>query len=143
MPETHVVSGLVDKRSEIAGLIEHHRKEMVRLVGNMAHLDATLKLFAPEINLRTLRVKQHRVRNILFRPGEMPRFILDTLRGAGSPLTSRTLAEQVIATKGLASTPELLAGIQKSLLTGLKTLANKGTLKQGPDEGPAHTWLIA
>ena len=143
MPESHVVSGLVDKRSEIAGLIEHHRKEMVRLVGNMAHLDATLKLFAPEIDLRTLRVKQHRVRNILFRPGEMPRFILDTLRRAGTPLTSRTLAEQVIAAKGLSSSPDLLAGIQKSLLTGLKTLANKGTLARGPDEGPAHTWLIA
>lgn len=143
MAETHVVNGLVDKRSEIAGLIEHHRKEMVRLVGNLAHLDATLKLFAPEIDLRTLRVKPHRARNSLFRPGEMPRFILDTLRRAGTPLTSRTLAEQAIAAKGLASTPDLLAGIQKSLLTGLKTLTHNGTLDQGPDDGPAHTWLIA
>jgi len=143
MPESHVISGLVDKRSEIAGLIEHHRKEMVRLAGNMAHLDATLKLFVPEIDLRTLRVKRHRARNNLFQPGEMPRFILDTLRRAGTPLTSRTLAEQVIAAKGLASSPDLQAGIQNSLLTSLKTLANKGTLARGPDEGPAHTWLIA
>ena len=143
MPESHVVSGLVDKRSEIAGLIEHHRKELLHLVSVLGHLDATLRLFAPEIDLRTLRVKQHRARNILFQPGEMPRFILDTLRRAGTPLTSRTLAEQAIAAKGLASTPELLAGIQKSLLTGLQILANKGTLEQGPDEGPAHTWLIA
>jgi hypothetical protein len=143
MAESHIVSGLVDKRSEIAGLIEHHRKEMGHLASALGHLDATLKLFAPEINLRTLRSKQHRVRNILFRPGEMPRFILDTLRRAGGPLTSRTLAEHVVAAKGRVSTPDLLAGIQKSLLTGLKTLTNNGTLVQGPDEGPAHTWLIA
>lgn len=143
MAESHVVNGLVDKRSEIAGLIEHHRKELGHLASVLGHLDATLKLFAPEINLRTLRVKQHRVRNILFRPGEMPRFLLDTLRRAGGPLTSRALADHLIAAKGLASTPDLLAGIQKSLLTGLKTLTRNGTLAQGPDEGPAHTWLIA
>jgi hypothetical protein len=40
---------LVTKRAEMAGLIEHHRKEMGRLAVDLAYLDATLKLFSPEI----------------------------------------------------------------------------------------------
>ena len=31
MAESHVVTALVTKRAEMAGLIEHHRKEMGRL----------------------------------------------------------------------------------------------------------------
>jgi len=49
MAESHVVTALVTKRAEMAGLIEHHRKEMGRLAVDLAHLDATLKLFSPEI----------------------------------------------------------------------------------------------
>jgi hypothetical protein len=45
MAESHVVTALVSKRAEMAGLIEHHRKEMGRLATDLAHLDATLKLF--------------------------------------------------------------------------------------------------
>ena len=53
MAESDVVTALIGKRAELAGLIEHHRKEMGRLADNLAHLDATLKLFSPEIDLRT------------------------------------------------------------------------------------------
>ena len=76
MAESHVVTALVTKRAEMAGLIEHHRKEMGRLAVDLAHLDATLKLFSPEIDLRTLRAKEHRTRNRFFRPGECQRMVL-------------------------------------------------------------------
>jgi hypothetical protein len=49
MAASHVVTALVTKRAEMAGLIEHHRKEMGRLAVDLAYLDATLKLFSPEI----------------------------------------------------------------------------------------------
>jgi hypothetical protein len=69
MAESHVVTALVTKRAEMAGLIEHHQKEMGRLAADLAHLDATLKLFSPEIDLRTIRAKEYRTRNRFFRPG--------------------------------------------------------------------------
>jgi hypothetical protein len=46
MSESHVVSGLVAKRSELAGLIDHHQKEIDRLTGDLVHLDAAIKLFS-------------------------------------------------------------------------------------------------
>ena len=54
MAESHVVTALISKRAEMAGLIEHHQKEMGQLAADLAHLDATLKLFSPELDLRTV-----------------------------------------------------------------------------------------
>ena len=56
MAESHVVTALVIKRSEMAGLTEHHRKEMRRLAADLAHLDATLKLFCPELDLSLIHI---------------------------------------------------------------------------------------
>ena len=80
MAESHVVSGLVAKRSEMAGLIQHYQSEIARVSGDLRHLDATIKLFAPEFDLRTVRAKEHRERNQYFRQGERPRMVLDILR---------------------------------------------------------------
>jgi len=51
MADSHVVTGLVDKRREIAGVIDRHRQEMARLADDLAHLEATIKLFAPDPTL--------------------------------------------------------------------------------------------
>ena len=69
MAESHVVSGLVAKRAELAGLMDHHRREIERIGGDMEHIDATIKLFAPEVDLRGLRSKTYRERASHFRPG--------------------------------------------------------------------------
>jgi hypothetical protein len=60
MSESHVVSGLAAKHEELAGLIEHHMQEIRRLDADLKHLDATLKLFAPDFDLRSLGVKRVR-----------------------------------------------------------------------------------
>jgi hypothetical protein len=143
MADSIVVSGLVAKHREIAGWIDHHRKEIERLGADLTHLDATLKLFSPDLDLRSLKPKAHRQRNVVFRSGEVPRFILDALREAGRPLAGHALAERAVALKGLDSTPETLRAVQKSLTTALKTIAGKGTITEGPMQGQARTWRIA
>lgn len=143
MAETYVVSGLVAKRAEMAGLIDHHQKQIAQLGTDLAHLDATLKLFAPEMDLRSLRAKEHRERNHYFAPNEQPRFVLDTLRQAGEPLTTAALAERAIALKGLEGGADLVDAVQKSLHGALKPLAQRGTIVEGPRLGTSRTWQIA
>ena len=70
MAESHVISGLVAKRSELAGLIEHHQKAIDRIAADLSHVDATIKLFSPQTDLRTLRPKEYRERNRYFKPRE-------------------------------------------------------------------------
>lgn len=82
MAESHVVSGLVAKRAEVAGRVAHHQKEIERIGGDLDHIDAAIKIFAPNIDLRTLRPKEHRQRNSHFTPGQAPRVPLDILLNA-------------------------------------------------------------
>jgi|HubBroStandDraft_6_1064221.scaffolds.fasta_scaffold2551673_1 hypothetical protein len=45
---SHTVAGLIDKRREIAGKIEHTQGELHNLVVMLDHLDATIRLFDPD-----------------------------------------------------------------------------------------------
>lgn len=76
MAESHVVSGLVSKRSELSGLIEHYMQEIKRMDADLHHLDATIRMFNPGYDLRTIRVKQHRKKNFYFKQGECARLVL-------------------------------------------------------------------
>jgi hypothetical protein len=142
MAESHVISGLVSKRSELAGLAQYYQAEISRITGDLNHIDATIKLFAPEFDLRTLRTKEHRERNQYFKPGECPRITLDILRESGSALTSRQIAAELLRRKSLEPSSERLDQLQKSALNVLKRLENKGLVKQGTPTGMSRTWEI-
>ena len=47
MAESHVVSALVAKRAEIAGVIAQTERQLGQFRADLVHLDATLRLFAP------------------------------------------------------------------------------------------------
>jgi hypothetical protein len=113
----------------MAGLIEHHKKEMGRLADDLAHLDATLKLFSPEIDLRTIRAKEHRTRNRFFRPGECQRMVLDIFREAqGAALSSRQIGEALAARQGLESTTVMIEQMRKNAIAVVHRLERTGTL---------------
>jgi hypothetical protein len=48
MAESHVVSALVNKRAEIAGMITRPEQQLGQFRADLVHLDATIRLFAPE-----------------------------------------------------------------------------------------------
>lgn len=97
MAESHVVSGLVSKRSELAGQIQHHQNEAQRIAGELDHLDATIKLFDPQYDLRGIRPRAQRRLNPHFKNGESNRMVLDAMREAGDSVTTRYLTETPIA----------------------------------------------
>ena len=144
MAESHVVTALISKRAELAGLIEHHQKEMGRLADDLAHLDATLKLFSPEIDLRTIRAKAHRVRNRFFRPGECPRMVLDIFREAqGAALSSRQIGQALVARQGLEPTTVMIEQMRKNAIGVVHRLERTGTLIPAGRDGHGATWAVA
>ena len=141
MAETHVVSGLLAKRSEMAGLIEHHRKEMARLTDSINHISATIKLFAPQFDLRTARIKAHRTRNQFFRLGECQRLVLEIFRDAnGASLSSRHIAEALLERKGLDA--ELLIQMQKNALSVVHRLVKTGVIQACDGDGRGQLWRL-
>src|SRR3954471_23843603 len=106
--DTLAVSALVRKRAELAGLIELRRVELETLAANLGHLDATLRLFDPEIRLDAIRPKAPRSAADPTRPEITTRMVLGALRRAGEPLSTREIATRLLTEIGAAVEAKLV-----------------------------------
>jgi len=119
MAESMVVSGLVSKRAEVAGQIASFKTEITKLQSALTHLDASIKLFAPEFDLRTVKAKRTNKRNQYFTKREAQRMVLDVMRKARMPLNSREITDQLLRRKNLEPNAPLVARIQKNVIAVL------------------------
>jgi len=120
MAEPHVISALRSKRSELGGVVNQLEQRLEQHRADLAHLDATMRLFDPDIRPQEVRPKQQRVRSAWFRPGECLRLIYDELRDAPQAVTTRELAERVMRTKAMPTSDDRRrALIQKTILGSL------------------------
>ena len=120
MAEPHVIGALRNKRAELAGMLRQLEQQLAQQRANLAHVDATMRLFDPDIRPKDIRPKQPRARNAWFRPGECLRLIYDQLREATQPVTTRELAEQIMRLKAIpAADNDRRERIQKTLLATL------------------------
>lgn len=149
MAESHIVSGLVAKHTELAGIIQFHRTEIERVATDLKHLDATLKLFAPEIDLRTLGSKRAYKSSMggfkRFKSKESHTLVLDQLRDAAEPLTTAMICTAIIADRGIEDTKEIRISIQRTLTGTLRRLEQRGLAKDvgRAENGLSALWQIA
>jgi hypothetical protein len=120
MAEPHVIGALRNKRAELAGMLRQLEQQLAQQRTNLAHVDATMQLFDPDMRPKDIRPKQPRTRNAWFRPGECLRLIYDELREATQPATTRELAERIMRVKAIpAADDQRRERIQKTLLASL------------------------
>lgn len=120
MSEPHVLSALHNKRSELAGILKQLEQRLAKHRADLMHVDATMRLFDPDIRPKEIRAKQQRARNAWFRQGECLRLIYDELRDATEPVTTRELAERIMRVKAMPTTDERRRElIQKTILGSL------------------------
>lgn len=143
MSESHVVSGLVSKRSELAGQVEACRAELVRLQNAVAHLDYTIKLFAPEYDLRTIKSKRTNSRNQYFLSSEAQRTTLEVMRETGRGMSSREIVEAILERNGIEATPTTIAQVQRNIIGILRRLEKRGIVAATTTgESGAIKWQI-
>lgn len=120
MAELHVVSALRNKRAELAGMVGQLEQQLARQRTNLAHLDATMRLFDPDVRPQEIRAKRQRARSAWFRQGECLRLIYDELRNVAQPLTTRDLTAQIMRAKAIpAGDDRSRELIQKTVLGSL------------------------
>jgi hypothetical protein len=143
MAESHVVSALVNKRAEIAGMIARAEQQLGQFRADLVHLDATLRLFAPEREPKTIPAKRIRQSDRWFEQGELSRRVLDALRRAGEPIRAPDLVRAVMIDKGLAPADRAsFARVQWKVRDTLNRLNKRGLLAS---DGAGHgvLWRIA
>ena len=86
------IHGLQAKRCQLTRLHRQLEDEAAQLLKDIEHVDACLRLFDPEIQLK--RICFTRKNNKPPAPrGQLRRFILDQLRAANRPMTSRDIID--------------------------------------------------
>jgi hypothetical protein len=106
MADPIVVSQLMAKRSELAGLVEAKRQELNTLLCDLDHIDAAIRIFDPAKAPELLPVKRRRARDEVFARNELMRRTLEALRKAEKPLTAREIAVRIAEDKRLESRME-------------------------------------
>jgi hypothetical protein len=101
MAETHVVSALMAKRSEVAGAIADLERRAAQQRADLVHVAAVLRLYAPDLQPDCIPSRAVRRRNGWFKLGELVRMVLDILRVAPAPMPTREIAAAVMTRRGL------------------------------------------
>lgn len=141
MAQSHIVSGLIAKRAELSGQIQAYRTETSLIASNLVHLDLTIKLLAPEVDLRTIKSKRTNKRSTHFYDGDLQKLTLDILRQTGRPMISLEICEELLVIKDLDS--NALEVIQRSLTAVLQRLRKRGVVVITDESAyPIHWKLI-
>jgi hypothetical protein len=120
MVELHVMHALRNKRAELAGTLIQLEQQLVRQRADLTHLDATMRLFDPDIQPNEIPSKQRRPHSAWFRHGECLRLIYDELRDAPQPMTTRELTERIVRVKAIPADDDRSRELmQKTLLSSL------------------------
>lgn len=143
MAESHVVSGLLSKREEIAGQITTIQAEIGRLQGALTHLDNTIKLFSPQYDLRTIKGKRTYTKSKNFERGEVQRMTLDVLRELKKPLCSHEIVDELLERKNIEPNSTTVVDLQKNILTILHSLEKRKIIVQVDNAGGSLKWRIA
>jgi len=101
MADGHVMNALTSKRGELVGHIEDRRRELKQLGEELAHLEATMRLFDPQWVLDRVPLRRCGRRRQFFRSGECQRFVLEALRKAEAAIQDDALVAALLRAKGL------------------------------------------
>jgi len=144
MAEAHVVSALMAKRAELAGLLAQLEKVIGRHRADLVHLDGAIRLFAPAIVPEAIEAKRVYRRNQWFGRGQLTRGLLEALRRSEGPLAAVGLARAVIEAGGLdAGDRAMLERVQKLIHRAIRELERRGVVREVGREGRAVLWQLA
>src|ERR1700757_5338349 len=97
----HVVAGLIEKRRELAGIIDELQRRLDQHRADLTHIDGVLRVLATDLDPETIRPKRVYRRNRYFARNELSRLCLPVLRtAAGDLVSTEEIAGRVIASKG-------------------------------------------
>jgi hypothetical protein len=140
-PKHPAVTFLVHLHADLGGQIKANRQEGERLAADMKHVEAVIRMFDPEYNVRAISVRRRNQRNRWYKRGTMFRAVLDVLKAAEAPLTVREIVRKLLTGLGEAE-PELKT--IRDLEAGVRsTLVRKsGKTVQNVGQGMPARWTI-
>ena len=130
MAETHVISALVSKHSELQGSIKYHKEIVLKLKSELETIDKAIAIFDPSYKTTFIRAK--RISNASYFPhGELNRRIIECLKIKSS--TVNEIAEYVF--KGEEVDGAIIAKYKQNISSLISKLIKRGTVSLFIDSG--------
>lgn len=133
----NTVAGLLEKRAQLAGKLKYLRAEERKVICDLDHIDAAIRLFNAKPNEdRIVRFPtKHRAKK-----GEVVRMVVRLLKNATEPLTSLDLVLVQIEERGLKADDETIVLMRKRVGACLTKLKNDGVIRVVPQVGLYQGW---
>ena len=140
----HVVSCPIEKRRELAGIIDELQRRLDQHRADLTHIDGALRVLATDLDPETIRPKRVYRRNRYFARNELSRLCLGALRNAaGELLSADDIAGRVITAKGFDGGDAILrAAIREQVGSTVKRLNRVGAVTN-IGAGRASKWKLA
>ncbi len=138
-----VLHGLLRKRQEIADKLDLAQSQVRQLVLDIDAVDATIRLFQPDIDLSVVKVRPVPRRHEASR-GDTSRLILSLLREASEPLSHREITQRVMTARGLNLADRALCQTMRDRVgASLRGMRQRGRVAGGESKGPGVRWGLA
>ncbi|WP_305097117.1 hypothetical protein [Croceibacterium aestuarii] len=143
MGTQHAITALRDKRGELTGQIDVLQDQLRQAMIDLDHVDATLRLFDPDIELDEIRPKPLPPRHHAFK-GQVTRAILAMLRSEGAmdakAITVRLMAERELNTADKA----LVKAMHKRVGAALRNARDRAlVVSETSAKGGLLAWSLA
>lgn len=130
MAESHVISGLVAKHSELAGEIDYHQNKIKKIKVDIDAVETAIKVFDPDYDLRSIKLKAVRSKNHFFKHGESNKLLMDVIRDVDRDISTSGIVDEVAKRKGIKLDSIDRKAFTASLFTVLKRLQSKSVIKE-------------
>ena len=142
MAKSHVLSGLIRKRSELSGLVLYHQRQKQQAAKQLAAIDKSIKIFDPTIDLNSIKSKRVSHKNRSFLHGEGSRLVLEVLRDNPRGLDTGAIVDEIVQRKGIdleAVDGQALLYTVKQIIKGLK---RRQSLKEVSRQNSRSVWGV-
>ena len=138
----YTLTELFDKRSELAGEIVQAEKRAKELRADLAHIEATIRILRPGIDMPKVVPKRIEYRPRYFRRGALTRLCHDYIREhAGEAITVADIVPLATGDRVLNSREQEV--LRVSIHTALRKIERRGTIERMASVGRVVRWRLA
>jgi hypothetical protein len=87
--------------AELGGKIKDNKREGARLAESMKHVEAVIRLLAPDFDTRRIAARRKNRANPYFKRGTVFRAVLGVLRDAPSPMSAGNIVAALFRLRGI------------------------------------------
>lgn len=141
-PEHPIVGFLLKLHADLGGQINANKEKELKLMEQMRHVEAVIKIYAPDFNTAVISPRRRKQGNAWFKRGTMFRHVLNVLREAsGVPLTVRAITDAVVTANGIGDVPKKQwLMLEAAVRAGLEDHAGKTVERVG--EAVPRKWRL-